>query len=328
MRVIRRTLLVVALLFAAAGLWAETVFTLAPTLTYGSSDIREYVYLYPSYKKLSELDWDAHDVYQYGVRSELMHNNFYAYAEFAVAQEGYCGLMQDYDWMFADPSTPNPHNYPISKNTHFSEHPVTLIEKNRIDIHAGWDVYGNKKLSLSLGGGFQYMRTKLSAHDGYLQYPEDEDDIDPWNENRQKYYIFGPGIDYQLDIESLWIDVRVSYSPVSVFELVLEGGISPWQEIRQDDWHLLRDIWFYDHPDSSIMYRALLSASYSVCRTGSFVLSGSILSLPYSDGNAYGVSPIPSSTPEYADSARLGAQLGGTGYFGWDVSFSYRIRIF
>lgn len=317
----KRICLILALLAAGTLLCAETVFTVAPTATLSNADIREYVYLYPSYHKLSELDWDAHNVFQYGVKAEISYNRFLASADFAVAQQGECGLMQDYDWFFADPSTPNPSGYPVTKLTHKSEHPVTLLEKNRLDIKAGWNVYSSGKVSFALGGGFQFLRTKLEGHDGYCQYPSGEQ-VTPWSASRPKVRMpDGPGIDYQLDIESLWLDVRLAFVPARNFELIVEGGISPWQEIHQDDWHLLRGIWFYDKPDSSIMFRASLSGTYSFTRRSSIVLSGSVESLPYSDGNAY-------QHTSATEIIQYSGQLGGTGYFGWDVSLSYRIRIF
>lgn len=320
---IRRICLLLALLVAGTGLWAETVFSIAPVMTWSYADIREYVYIYPSYIKLSELDWDVHNVIQYGVRSDFIRNRFYAYAEASVAVQDECGYMQDYDWMFAYSSVPNPNHYPVSQYTEFSEHPVSLLEKNSFDLHTGWEVYDSRKLTLALGGGFQFIRTTLESHDGYSQYSPDRNNPEPYSSSRPKNtdQFSGPGIDYRLDIESLWIDVRLSFSPSKKFDLIAEGGISPWQILRQDDIHLLRNLWFYDNPVSSIMYRGLLSADFNVNKRGSIVLTGSVLSLPYADGNSY-------THTSQTDLALSAGQLGGTGYLGWDVSLSYRIRIF
>lgn len=325
-RTFRRICLALALLLCAAGAWAETTLSLSPVFTWSYADLREYVYLYPSYKKLSQLDWDAHNVIQYGARTDVMHNRFLVSAEVAVVQKGESGLMQDYDWMFAKMTNPP---YPESEMTEFSEHPVTILEKNMIDVRAAWKIFVKPKFSLAAGGGFQYLKTYLHGHDGYLQhsnylaYPT-VDDYSPYDPDRPKWYVSGNVISYQQEIESLWLDVRADFKFTPSFTLTVDAGISPWQLIDCDDYHFTSNnsyVWYYDNPQSSVMFRASLSAGFAFTRRSSLVLSAGFQSLPYADGNSY----VHSSNTELN---LYTGQLGGTGYQSWDVSLSYRIRIF
>lgn len=313
------------ILLAGASLWAETTLSLSPVFTWSYTDIGEYVYLHPSHKKLSQLDWDAHNIIQYGVKAEFTHNRFMASMDFAMAVQDECGLMQDYDWMFAKMTNP-PH--PATTLTEFSEHPVTLFEKNRFDVKAGWKIIRKPKFSLGAGVGFQYLKTYLHGHDGYLQHSNYyinpvESDYSPYNPDRPKRYVSGNVISYQQEIESFWLDVRADFILSPFFNITVEGGISPWQLINCDDYHFMNDIsyvWYYDNPHSSVMFRASLSACLSFARRSSFILSGGLQSLPYSDGNSY--------IHSLSNMSLLSGQLGGTSYLGWDVSLSYRIRIF
>ncbi|MBQ0166479.1 MAG: omptin family outer membrane protease [Treponema sp.] len=326
----KRLVSVLILLLCAAGVWAETSFSIGPVLNWSWADIREYVITYPSFEKLSELDWDAHNVWQYGVKTELTHNRFVFTGDIMMAAETESGLMQDYDWFYLLVNNPD---HPTDMFTEFSEHEITLYQKNLINLTAGWKVVNRKNFALTLGGSFQYLKTYLKGHDGYVQHScyDDRNDVgytnqnvSPYDPDRTKYPVSGPAIWYQQEIESLWFDVRTDFILSSVFTLSAEAGISPWQIYDCDDYHYYMGstqyVWYYDKPKSTLMYRGLLSVSWNFGKRSSLILSGDVQYLPYADGNSY--------KHTSADSLYQYAQLGATDYLGWDVSLSYRIRIF
>lgn len=328
---IRRALAMVVLLAAGmACARAEVAFRIGPKATWSYADLHEYVYINRPYNKLSQLDWDSHNVVQFGVAADLELGRFCLETDFSRVEDADAGYMQDYDWLYLKVSDPD---HPVDTLTEFSEHHLRLLEKDRFAINAGLKVVNGKKTALTIGGGFQYLYTYLEGYGGYLQHSSSNQvwnnigytnaTVHPYDSERPKLQIPESTrvISYQQKIESMWFTLRFDVMPSSWLTFGLQGGISPWQMIDCYDFHYVTNttgVLYNDKPQPVLMYEGSVSVAVSFFKRSSLIVSGSVQSLPYAEGNNY---------MNYGDYPTAGI-LGGTSYLGWDVSLSYLIRIF
>lgn len=320
-------LLCVAALFPLQAEAPKASLSVGPLFTWGYSDIYEYVYMPRDDKwwKLSELDWDGHNTYSVGALADFSYDRFFFNVAGSVVIPSETGLMQDYDWMYLLVSN---NDHPYETLTEFSEHEITLEKRDYFSIETGYDVLKKKKISILPTVKFKYLNIEMMGHDGYLQhshYPQiikANEFLSPYNPLREKYYAEGKVIAYQLKINSFWFGIKTDFHLHPAFSLSCEVCCSPAQLMDCYDYHYSIGtdyfVLYHDVPESVFMSYAGLSFSISLGKRSSLIAGGSVTYLPMALGNDYVNN---SESPE-------GSTLGGAGYLGWDVSLSYRIRIF
>lgn len=309
--------------------------SVGPLFSYGYADIYEYVYSLRNgdWWKLSELDWDVHNTLSAGVTADFSFGRFYFNAGGSAAFPSETGLMQDYDWLYLEVAD---NDHPFDTLTEFSEHEITLEKKDWFSLTAGYTFFRGKKWSLSPFGGFQHFNTEMMGHDGYLQHSSygrweregyTNDNVHPYDSSREKYLEEGKVISYQLSFDSLWLGVKSDFKILPDLNLSCEVCCSPYQLTDCYDHHYSPGTdnfkLFHDIPESVFLSRAGLSATFSFGRRSSLCAGASVMNLPMALGNDY-----MNVAPGTYGADPVAGCLGGVAYFGWDVSLSYRIRIF
>lgn len=317
-RVIRRMLMVSAFLLAAAAVSGENssiTLNVGPVFSFGSTDIKEYVYAGSSQHryKLSELDWDMHKAISAGAIFDFKCRYIDVCFQYSQLLQAGKGIMQDYDWQNAADT---------SHLTNYSQHRNEIAEHRDFAFTAGLPfIQGRFRLALTLG--FQYLYTEMDSFDGYLLYE---------TYNWQKILCSGRAISYRQKMEMFWFGVAGDFKVKPKLNISASVAVAPWISTDCYDIHWVRyaaalagnavTYWWHDVPNDGIGFKANVSASYDFGRRSMFVITGGFISADEIKGNSYAF------LHEEQEFVTYPSSLGGTGYLGWDISFSYRIRIF
>lgn len=286
--------------------------TVGQTFSYGSADIKEYVFdYYPpaasngmtgTREKLSELDWDMHDLHCVGGGIQFKSDLFAFGVRYQERLFNSPGFMQDSDWNSDDRHL-----------TNYSRHDNKVTSHKDFSIDAGLSFVRNKKANAFLTFGLQYMFTDMDAVNGWATYE---------NDGWVKSYFDGAVISYRQIMTLLWAGFSEDIHITPEIDWSLSFAFMPYIYAKCIDWHWQRDIIYIDLPESGSGVKMGTSLSIDFSDQRQLVVSGSVVSVSQVVGNDY-------------DNENHGGHfvlesltLGGTGYFGWDVSLSYRMRIF
>lgn len=338
MQPIRRFILLF-LLFASMkdAIHAELMrpsLTAGPVLSWGYTDIYEYVYdfysnLTPEWQKLSELDWDVHNSLSAGGIVQFSSN--YVNFNCKYQQLFYCapGFMEDYDWIG------NPEHL-----TNYSVHENDVLNYKNFLIEAGVP-FIKKKVRTSFTVGFQYLYTSMDGYNGWKTYEEDDWEKISFSDYLKDYHLYvidlnGRVISYEQGLQLFWTGISCEVQTSSKMKVTASAAFTPFLKNSCLDKHwfnnntnvldnngktILIPTFYYDTPDYGIGVKVNTSVSFDLFKRSQFVLYAGFLALPEAIGNTTCYNPV----NEESSSTN---SLGGTGYVGWDVSLSYRIRIF
>lgn len=319
---IRCALITLVLLCAGlSGIWAEPApsLTVGPVLSWGYGDIYEYVFNYHGRTQtmLSRLDWDVHNAFYAGGVFEMKSNEIGFHFQYKQLLTTGPGFMDDYDWQNSTDPT---------ELTNHSQHINEVQERKDFLVEASLPFLKLSKSRFSVLVGFQYLYTWMDSRDGWKTYKDDG-----W----QRIEMSGPAISYGQKIEMLWFGATGDFFLNPNLTLTADLAFSPWLYSFCEDIHWVRyygilsghnqstvPFHFLDTPVYGWAFKAGISAAYSFGKMSQIVLSCGFMTIPEAVGN--------DSTQYYNNTTFtiLYGALGGTGYLGWDVSLSYRIRIF
>lgn len=303
----------VALILLCAGtagmLQAETPrasLSVGPLFSYGYADIYEYVYYKRNgdWWKMSELDWDMRNTRSFGGTAQFKSDILHFDVRYEQLFFNTPGFMQDYDWLNDD----DPEHL-----TNYSIHDNEIVKHHDFEIEIGIPIKVSKnKIVLTIG--LQRMLTMMDGVDGWKTYE---------SENWEKKAFTGNVISYRQEMQVLWTGVTADILIKPGFDWTTSIAFNPFVFSECFDDHWAKSWFYYDTPDSGVGIKVRTGFSVNLFRHSQIALSGKLVTLPVIVGNDY-ISTVPGTF----GTAPVDGYLGGTGYLGWDVTLSYRIRIF
>ncbi len=264
--------------------------SLNSSLVYGS--LGEYVY--SGSRTVSRLDWDMQGIVFTGfsINAEISKSCI-IHAEFNYGISDDAGRIRDYDWENSD------------SLTNYSNHRCILEKAFTFKASAGYRLSLSDSITLTPDLFISAFDIKLTALDGYYQYPPDSAPIDLYGtviSYRQRYLIQGIGITAALSLKKIKVSAELAYGFCG--------------KCRAVDSHHLRDTDFYDSFDSVKMFSARAAAQFSLTEHHFAGLFTGLISMPETKGDEYHIdtsSGARSNTLQ--DSAGVKLKLYQTGIY-------------
>lgn len=324
----RLALVVVGLLFCAVLASAqdtEKAFTISTRSTAGllCGQAEEYVYdqSYLANYKVSELDWPFAPLFYVGEGIDLSTKiGLFASLDVKEGLPGKTGDMTDSDYLNGD-----------GNRTLFSESDCYSERLIIVDAKAGYNLPLDSLFKVGAYIGFSYMDFKLSARDGYSQYPDQNSDgsYPAWTSDLTKTPIYGTGILYETAYLSGLIGLRASYPVAQKLSVGGFFSFSPMVYCYTTDNHELREINFYSTLENGFSVEPGLSITYTLKPGASLSLSASYKTVWNLKGDITSVNQGSTSTSSYynyyagPDSSSTGTNDSGAAISMLDASLSF-----
>ncbi|MGB4269070.1 MAG: omptin family outer membrane protease [Spirochaetota bacterium] len=251
--------------------YAETVYLETNTgVGYSQGIIGEYVY--DNNRLLSRLNWNIDYLWYYHFSVALGYNSFFAQIQVHNGINDNIGTIDDSDWTDVD----NP-----SVKTHYSKHDNYLERYASYNSNIGFKSKITDLISLKPYIGFLYKSLKMSARDGYLEYPP----------GSPKDPVYGVGIIYE---QRYYIPFIALASEINITETIgiLAGiSVSLFAYAEDIDNHVHRnpgdDIDFYANYEGIIYFHAYAGCFLSLNDTIKIALSILYEYVPEQKGDTY-----------------------------------------
>ncbi|HOF13806.1 MAG TPA: omptin family outer membrane protease [Spirochaetota bacterium] len=223
-------------------------------------------YVYDNGRKVSQLHWNIDHLYYYFYEVALYYGWFTTGLSLQNSYDHSIGTINDSDW------TDN--NNPYVK-TNFSHHDNYLEYMHNYNVYCGFLVVNNKDFQLIMKAGYIYKNIKMSARDGYVEYPP----------GSPKVSMYGIGIIYQQEYSIPYIAIEAMYT---MYNLSLSGGLSCgiFADADDVDNHVKRDIDFHDDFDGILYLCGKAGIQYSFTH---FIIGGKVIYeyVPVTKGDEY-----------------------------------------
>ncbi|HOJ28920.1 MAG TPA: omptin family outer membrane protease [Spirochaetota bacterium] len=229
-------------------------------------------YVYDNNRMLSRLNWNIDYLWYYHFSVALWYNSFFAGIQVHNGINDKIGTIDDSDW--TDDNNP-------SLKTHYSKHDNYLERYASYDCNIGFKSDITDTINVKPYIGFLYKSIKMSARDGYLEYPPGSPE-DP---------VYGVGIIYE---QRYYIPYIALASEIIVTETIgIMAGISvSLFAVAEDiDNHVHRnpgdDIDFYANYDGIIYLHAYGGCFFSLSDTIKVALDLLYEYVPEQKGDTY-----------------------------------------
>ncbi|MEJ5360790.1 MAG: omptin family outer membrane protease [Spirochaetota bacterium] len=251
--------------------YAETVYLETNTgVGYSQGIIGEYVY--DNNRLLSRLNWNIDYLWYYHFSVALGYNSFFAKIQVHNGINDKIGAIDDSDWV--DKNNP-------STKTHYSKHDNYLERYASYSCNIGFKSEITESINLKPYIGFLYKSLKMSARDGYLEYPP----------GSPKDPVYGVGIIYE---QRYYIPFIALASEINITETIgiLAGiSVSLFAYAEDIDNHVHRnpgdDIDFYANYEGIIYFHAYAGCFLSLNDTIKIALSILYEYVPEQKGDTY-----------------------------------------
>ncbi len=164
-------------------------------------------YVYSNNRKLSQLNWNINSLWYTNVLLALQYQQFYAGVQVQNGFTARVGTIDDSDW--ADQNNPG-------VKTHYSEHDNYLERYCSYNANIGFESAITDNTYLKPHIGLLYRSIKMSARDGYLEYPPGSPKVPVYGVGiiyEQLYYIPYVALSSEINItEKLGIIAGLSFS--------------------------------------------------------------------------------------------------------------------
>lgn len=257
-------------------------------------EAKEYVYNqnYGNDYKNSELDWPFSSLPCATAALELATRaGFFAELSFGQAFAAKVGTMSDSDYLNGD-----------GVKTHYSESDCYAERLVLLDLRAGWDFRIAGGFSVGAFGAFSYSDLKLSARDGYYQYPTGGSEyrwqdgtyvagtLAPWVPSQTKVPLYGTGILYEQSRLVGAIGLRTRYEMSAAFSTGVSFAVSPmFSYCVTTDNHELRTMDFLSELSKGLMLEPGAWLELSASKSLSIRLSGTYRYFPLLKGDLVSV---------------------------------------
>ncbi|MCX8123898.1 MAG: omptin family outer membrane protease [Spirochaetes bacterium] len=230
-------------------------------------------YVYYNNRTLSQLNWNINYLWYHTLSIALNYNFFFIKIQLQNGiNTGTIGTIDDSDWV--------DDNNPTIK-THYSKHDNYCERYNSYNGNVGFDTDINTIIHFKAYAGFLYRTIKMSARDGYIQYPP----------GSPKVPVYGVGILYE---QLYYIPYLGLTSDINITEKIkISAGLmfSLFAFAEDEDNHVHRnpgdDINFYADYDGIIYLNAHAGCQYIVNETIAISLNMFYEYVPEQKGDTY-----------------------------------------
>ena len=301
-------------------------------------EANEYVYNqnYSADYMNSLLYWPLSALACAGASLELSTKlGLFADLSFAQAFSGKAGTMGDSDFLNGD-----------GVKTHYSESDSYVERLSLLDLSLGWDFPVASGLTCGAFGAFSYADLKLSARDGYSQYPADgsgyrwengdyiKGTLDPWKASTTKVPIYGTAILYEQSRLAGSLGLRARWAISDAFSAGASFAISPTvSTCTTADNHELRTIDFTSDLSSILLFEPRAWLEFSPYPRIAMRLSGAYRFYALQKGNLstidQGITTVNSSGGYFAgpDSKWTGSGDSGAELRYFEAGLSLRLSL-
>ena len=143
------------------------------------------------------------------------------------------GIMEDYDYLLENSDA----------LSNYSKHDLYTDRHFNIMLKIGYSFFINN-FEIEPVVGFSYYTRKWSAIDGFLQYPED--DNEPWTESVPQFNLSGTGISYEQLLRFPFFGLHCTYNIKDIFKVSLKALYYPYIWVEALDSHFIRLKQYYD----------------------------------------------------------------------------------
>lgn len=246
-------------------------------------------YVYDNGRTISRLDWniDALGYVTYGAcaRYALLFAGLSARTGFGDS----IGTMDDSDWLDNNPAL----------KTNYSHHDNYLEHYYYYDVFIGMfidiaGVYVKPKI------GFLYQSVKMSARDGYLEYPP----------GSPKKPVYGVGIIYQQRYYIPYIALEGQFDVYNDWSLIAGVTIGVFAEANDTDNHVKRELDFYDDFNTLLYFKLTSGVMYVFNENIAITAKCMYEYVPEQKGDMYYIDTATGvKSPTYSDAAGISMSL-------------------
>lgn len=214
--------------------FAESLFSFSLSTSIGLEPSLSKEQVYQNDSLLSELEWDTFNsstpIYYADLNFFIW--NFYLSTILSSSIPTKSGQMTDLDYLTSNKS--------ISL---FSQHDIYIDKNYSIKEVFGYNFPVIDCITISPYISFEYRNKKLSAKDGFLQYPNDGSD---WTGTEEKTLMTGNIISYEVAMLLPGVGLNCDYTFLDKNTLSFSAEYIPFLQIHSIDSHYLRKLQFYD----------------------------------------------------------------------------------
>jgi len=204
--------------------------------------IGEYVYY--DNRTLSRLNWNIGNLWYYHYSVALQYEYLFTEIQVQGGINDRIGTIDDSDW--GDDNNP-------TVKTHYSKHDNYLEKYASYNGNIGFESRINDVISLKPYIGFLYKSIKMSARDGYIEYPP----------GSPKVPVYGVGIIYEQRYYIHYIACEGKYKIHDSWAITAGVAISLFARASDIDNHVKRDLDFYDDFNGLLYLKSNLGILYS-----------------------------------------------------------------
>lgn len=225
-------------------------------------------YVYENNRTLSRLNWNISNLWYYHYSLRLQYEYLFAAIQVQGGTNDIIGTIDDSDWL--------DENNPMVK-THYSKHDNYLEKYTSYNCDIGFESIINDVISLKPCIGFLYKSIKMSARDGYVEYPP----------GSTKVFVYGIGIIYE---QRHYIPYIASEGKLNLNDRwAITAGIamSLFAQASDIDNHVKRDLDFYDDYNQVFYLKSDIGILYSFHQNIKISVRGIYEYVPEQKGDTY-----------------------------------------
>ncbi|MGQ9842804.1 MAG: omptin family outer membrane protease [Spirochaetota bacterium] len=225
-------------------------------------------YVYENNRTLSRLNWNISNLLYYHYSLRLQYEYLFAGIQVQGGINDTIGTIDDSDWV--------DENNPTVK-THYSKHDNYLEKYTTCNCDIGFESRINDTISLKPCIGFLYKSIKMSARDGYVEYPPGSPKVPVYGIGiiyEQRYYIPYIAFEGKLNLHDWWA-------------ITAGVAISLCAQASDIDNHVKRDLDFYDDFNGVLYLKSDIGIQYSFHQNIKISVRGIYEYVPEQKGDMY-----------------------------------------
>ena len=201
-------------------------------------------YVYDDNRTLSRLNWNMSNLWYYHYSVALQYEYFFAGIQVHGGINDTIGTIDDSDWV--------DENNPTVK-TNYSKHDNYLEKYASYNGTIGFESRINDVISLKPYIGFLYKSIKMSARDGYIEYPP----------GSPKVPVYGIGIIYEQRYYIPYVACECKFNLHDSWAITAGVALSLFAQASDIDNHVKRDLDFYDDFGGLLYLKSDIGIQYS-----------------------------------------------------------------
>ena len=232
-------------------------YTVSVSAGVQAGTVSEYVY-YPDGTVMSRLDWQEKPSYYAELAGSVCVYGVYAGVSASASLPVYCGIMEDYDWLYTKD---------LTAPTNYSRHDMRVNRRFDFTGLLGYRFdFGD--ITIAPLAGLRCISQKWTASGGYFQYGANGL---PLTGGEAKTPVSGDCISYEQLVLLPAAGFQIECVPSRSVVLGLFMYLYPYVYADALDLHLMRDTQFYDEMRGGNGFAAGISAGYRFAKNRAHV---------------------------------------------------------